>query len=267
MTITTSEKIFFRERVLHFIRNNGVYKAVAVSTMLLVALVALISVIIDFVVHKTVHPDPIYFSTLITLLTGPFVLHIFISLIMQLDRSEEKLRALSIMDDLTDVYNQRFFLEQAEKEFSKARRYGSVFSVLAVDVDHFKGINDTYGRLAGDTVLQAMANTCMNNLRTMDFFARFGGEEFMFLLPESDKIDVDAFACKVLTALENTAVVYEAQEIRFTVSIGVKVFDHVTRSLDSMLKDADEALYEAKRNGRNCIVVCDRENKGLEAVV
>lgn len=267
MTTNPASKFNARAGIRYFIRRHGVYKAVIVGTLLLIAFVAVGTAAVSWLLHRNVELNPIYFSILITLLIGPMVLHILVSLILHIDRSEEKLRALSIMDDLTDVYNRRFFLEQMEKELSKAQRYGTVFSVLAVDVDHFKQINDTYGHLAGDAVLQSMANTCMNNLRAMDFFARFGGEEFMFLLPESDKINVEAFAYKVLTALENSTVVYEGQEIRFTVSIGVKTFDTATHSIDGMLKEVDRALYQAKRNGRNCIVVSEMESKGLEAVV
>ena len=246
-----------RSYIRNYIRKYGEALTVATSTVILTVLVITLAGIIDLLIHKTVHPDPIYFSALITLVTGPIILHFFVGLISQLDRSEEKLRALSIMDDLTDVYNRRYFLEQAEKEIAKAIRYGNIFSILAVDIDHFKKINDTYGHFAGDAVIQATCNTCMNNLRTMDVFARFGGEEFMFLIPESDKIDVEAFAEKILKALELTEVSYHEHTIKFTVSIGVKTFDGSVTSLDALLKLADEALYEAKRRGRNCIVVHD----------
>jgi diguanylate cyclase (GGDEF)-like protein len=241
------------------IRRYGEFKTIAVLTLLLVGVVAGAVAITDLILYQSIHPDIFTLSTLMTLFIGPVILHVFVSLISKLDRSEEKLRALSVMDDLTDVYNRRFFIEQAEKELAKAKRYGTVFSILAVDIDHFKKINDTYGHFAGDTVLQAMANTCMNNLRAMDIFARFGGEEFMFLIPEANKTDVASFAERVLSALENTLVVYNREEIRFTVSIGVKTVDARINSLESLLKAADDALYEAKRRGRNCIVIYDDE--------
>lgn len=247
-----------------FIRKYGERVTLVVSTLLLAAMVAGAAALIDLAIHGEVRVEPVIFSTLITLFVAPFILYLFIGLIFQLDRSEEKLKALSIMDDLTDVYNRRYFLEQAEKEMAKAVRYGTVFSILAVDIDHFKKINDTYGHFAGDAVLRAMSNTCMNNLRTMDIFARFGGEEFMFLIPESDKIDVPAFAEKVLHALERTEVVYEKNTIRFTVSIGVKTFDASTLSMEGLLKDAEDALFEAKRRGGNCVVIYGSENRNSE---
>jgi diguanylate cyclase (GGDEF)-like protein len=248
-----------------FIRKYGEHQAVIASTLLLVALVACATGLIDLAIHGEIRVKSVYFSALISLVVAPFALYLFVGLISQLDRSEEKLKALSIMDDLTDVYNRRYFIEQAEKEMAKAVRYGTVFSIMAVDIDHFKRINDAYGHFAGDAVLRAMSNTCMNNLRSMDIFALFGGEEFMFLIPESDKIDVPAFAEKVLRALEQTEVEYDKHTIRFTVSIGVKTFDKTTLSLEGLLKAAEDALDEAKRRGRNCVVIYGNEyqNTGL----
>lgn len=246
-----------RQAIRGFIRRHGAPKTLAISTLVLVLLASLLAVVIDLLVHATIHVESVVFSALITCLAGPPILYSFIGLISQLDRSEEKLRALSVMDDLTDVYNRRFFLELAERELAKARRYNTLFSLLIADIDHFRRINDLNGHRAGDAVLQAAANTCMNNLRAMDIFGRAGGDQFMFLIPESDKIDVEAFANKVLGALENTTVAYEKREIRFTASIGVKTFDQETRTLDALLKAAGEALAEAKRQGRNCIVVYD----------
>lgn len=240
-----------------FIRRYGEVNAVLVFTSLLITLVVAIIVTLGWLsqgnVDSAVLPAPI----ILTALIGSAVFYHFVTLISQLDRSEEKLRALSIMDDLTDVYNRRFFIEQVEKELAKAMRYGTVFSILAVDIDHFKKINEKHGHFAGDAVLQAMANTCMNNLRAMDVFARFSGEQFMFLIPEADKTDIVTFARKILQAVENTPVVYDHEEIRFTVSIGVKICDAHTGSLESVLKAADDAVAEAKKRGRNCVVIYD----------
>ncbi|GIX22281.1 MAG: hypothetical protein KatS3mg121_1064 [Gammaproteobacteria bacterium] len=173
------------------------------------------------------------------------------------DRAAEKLRALSIVDDLTDVYNRRFFLEQAERELAKAQRYGTPFALVAVTVDGLKHINERHGQRAGDAVLQAVANTCLNELRAMDIVARMGGAEFMCLLPESDKIDLVAFASRLLDALEETVVAYGGEEIRFSASIGVKTAEGEGVSLDALLAAATDAVAEAKRRGGGCIVVCD----------
>ncbi|MBN1378522.1 MAG: GGDEF domain-containing protein [Gammaproteobacteria bacterium] len=243
--------------ICNFIRHHGKLRTVVAGTLLLVLLVAMLTIVAELVLFQALRSEPVYYAVLITFLSGPLILYLFVNLISQLEQSEGKLLALSIMDDLTDVYNRRYFLEQTEKELAKAQRYGTIFSILVVDVDHLKRVNETFGHSAGDAVLQSLANTCMNNLRTMDIFARLGGEEFAFLIPESDKTNVVAFAKKVLDAMEDTVVVFDHQEIHFTVSIGVKAFDDATQSLDAMLKDADDALEEAKRRGRNCIVVCD----------
>lgn len=243
-----------------FIRHHGEVRTIVVGSLVVALLVVMLASTADLILSRTLHPETIYLSALITSLVGPGILYLFVSLISQLDRSEEKLRALSIMDDLTDVYNRRYFIEQAEKERAKAKRYGTVFSIIDLDVDHIKHINETYGHGAGDLVLKSLANTCMNNLRTMDVFARLGSDEFTFLIPESDKTNVDIFAKKVLDAIEDSVVVFDDQEIRFTVSMGVKTFEETTGSLDAMLKDSNDALYEAKNMGRNCVVVCDAED-------
>ncbi len=243
--------------IRRFIRRYGEINTVLVFTALLITLVIAIVVGLGWWRHGTVDSSVLSAPIMLTALIGSVVFYHFISLISRLDRSEEKLRALSIMDDLTDVYNRRFFIEQVEKEVAKAVRYGTVFSVLAVDIDQFKRINEQHGHFAGDAVLQATANTCMNNLRAMDIFARFSGEQFMFLIPEADKTDVATFAGKILKALENTPVVYDHAEIRFTASIGVKICDSQTGSLESVLKAADDAVAEAKQRGRNCVVIYD----------
>jgi diguanylate cyclase (GGDEF)-like protein len=207
--------------------------------------------------YRSVDPSTMSVPIMLTALIGSVLFYNFITLISRLDRSEEKLRAMSIMDDLTDVYNRRFFIDQVEKELAKAERYGTVFSILAVDIDHFKKINETHGHFAGDAVLQAAAKTCMNNLRALDVFARFSGEQFMFLIPEADKADVAAFSGRILRALENTPVVYDHAEIHFTARMGVKICDANTGSVESVLKAADDAVAEAKSRGRNCVVIYD----------
>jgi diguanylate cyclase (GGDEF)-like protein len=213
--------------------------------------------VLDWWRHGAVDTSALSVPVMLAALLGAALFYHFISLISQLDRSEEKLRALSMMDDLTDVYNRRFFIEQVEKELAKSERYDTVFSIIAVDIDEFKKINESHGHFAGDAVLQATANTCMNNLRAMDIFARFSGEQFMFLIPEADKTDVVTFASKIRGALENTPVVYDRDEIRFTASIGVKICDAETGSLESVLNAADDAVAEAKKRGRNCVVIYD----------
>jgi diguanylate cyclase (GGDEF)-like protein len=252
-------KVYISGYIRSFIRHHGGIKTVAVGTVMLLLPVLILTVIIDLLLYGTVHSAPVYFAALITLLAGPVILYFFVDLIIQLDRSEEKLRALSIMDDMTDVYNRRYFLEQVDKELAKAQRYGTAFSIVVMDVDHLRQINDDYGYSAGDAVLQSLANTCMNNLRTMDIFARLGDGSFAFMIPEADKTDVIAFAKKVLQAVEETAVGFGQQELRITVSMGMQACDGSSRNLDALLKDALDALDEAKTRGRNCIVVCDSE--------
>ncbi len=241
----------------HMVRDYGNTITISLSSMLVILMVAVFSGLIDLLAHQKIHITTLLFSLVISLIVAPVTLYCFVSLIAELDRSEQSLRALSIKDDLTGVYNRRYFLERATAELAKAERYGNVFSIMAIDIDYFKKINDRYGHFGGDEVLKSMARICMTNLRTMDVFARFGGEEFMFLIPESDKTDVAAFAERILSAVQQSAVIYAGQEISFTVSIGAVTLQEPEESIESLLKAADDALYAAKRRGRNCIVIYD----------
>ncbi len=243
-----------------FIRRHGEIPVIITFTVVSVVAILLVAAAIDWLFYREVHSNSVYFVGFVAVVFMPFIFYAFVRLIRQLDHSEQKLRALSIMDDLTDVYNRRYFIEQAEKEFAKARRYKTVFSIMAINIDRFKEINDEYGHAGGDAVLQALANTCMNSLRASEIFARFGDGEFIFLIPESNRVDVGAFAERILSAVENTVAVGEKCEISFTVSIGIKVFDHNDNSLEALLSAADDALSEAKCRGR-CIVIYDDQQQ------
>lgn len=232
-------------------------KFVVVLLLILVIVVMLASVIISMVLYGKILPETMIIVVVVTLVTAPFGLYFFSTMILQLNNSEVKLRSLSISDDLTGVYNRRYFIEQADKELAKAKRYGNIFSIILLDIDNFKNINDNYGHFGGDAVIKALAQACNNHLRSTDVFARYGGEEFVFLIPESDKSDIHFFAERVRQRLESTAVTYHDRDIHFTVSLGVKTFDVSIDSLEVMLKKADAALYEAKRSGKNCVVIYD----------
>lgn len=235
----------------------GAKKFVVALLLVLIVVVILLSSIISMLMYGEVVTEAMFVVVVATLITAPFGLYIFSSLILKLNNSEARLRCLSISDDLTGVYNRRYFIEQAEKELSKAKRYGNIFSIVLLDIDNFKSINDAYGHFGGDAVIKALALSCNQHLRSTDIFARYGGEEFVFLVPESDKSDMHFFAERVRQRLEKIGVNYHGEDIYFTVSLGVKTFDVSIDSLELMLKKADAALYEAKRAGKNCVVVYD----------
>jgi diguanylate cyclase (GGDEF)-like protein len=157
---------------------------------------------------------------------------------------------LAIMDELTKCYVRRYFEQRVREEFSRAERQGSPMSLLMIDVDQFKEINDRYGHPAGDTVLKEMTTTFKRNLRTYDLLARIGGDEFAIILPEVAFQDAYRVAEKIRTA--TAQLVFPGMQGKTTISIGISCYPlHHVNNVESLLKKADVALYKAKQMGRN----------------
>ena len=143
-------------------------------------------------------------------------------------------------------------METAAQELARTERFGGTLSVLMLDVDHFKKVNDTYGHKVGDLLLQKLAETCRATLREIDVTARLGGEEFAVLLPNTDHTAAMDVAERLRHALADTKVPLEqGLPPRFTASIGVATLVDAATNIDTLLNEADHALYEAKRQGRN----------------
>lgn len=174
----------------------------------------------------------------------------------QLEIANQRLRELTIRDELTGLFNRRLLFEQLELEVQRSRRYGREFSLLFMDVDHFKAINDEFGHAIGDQVLREIA-ACLHSvgegLRRSDFVARYGGEEFCVLLPETAHAGALIKAERVREAVESRPI--RASEsgglIHVTVSIGVASFPIHGQSVDQIIGAADAAQYSAKRAGKN----------------
>jgi diguanylate cyclase (GGDEF)-like protein len=160
------------------------------------------------------------------------------------------LRAESITDPLTGVGNRRWLDIEMKQRISQLRRQDSPFSVLMLDIDHFKSINDTWGHDAGDSVLKAVANEIRHTLRDMDVLCRIGGEEFISILPGTDVKAAFAAAERIRSAIEKLGICFQDQTIRFTISIGVTAGTRTDEAL-AIIKRADDAVYAAKRDGRN----------------
>jgi diguanylate cyclase (GGDEF)-like protein len=157
---------------------------------------------------------------------------------------------LAIMDELTKCYVRRYFEQRVREEFSRAERQGSAMSLLMIDVDQFKEINDRYGHPAGDTVLKEITATFKRNLRTYDLLARIGGDEFAIILPEVGFQDAYRVAEKIRTA--TAQLVFAGMQSKTTISIGISCYPlHHVNNVESLLKKADVALYKAKQMGRN----------------
>ncbi|WP_306564587.1 GGDEF domain-containing protein [Aquabacterium sp.] len=158
-------------------------------------------------------------------------------------------------DSLTGVASRRAFSEAAEAEMQRALRYRSELSLLMMDLDHFKVVNDTHGHVTGDAVLVSFAQTVQQLVRKVDLVARLGGEEFVVLLPNITADQATALAERIREAVYNSHLLVDGQPLQFSVSIGVAQFDRRELSLTGWLARADAALYQAKAQGRNRVVL------------
>ncbi|MCA1972343.1 MAG: GGDEF domain-containing protein [Caenispirillum sp.] len=191
---------------------------------------------------------PILVMGFVVIILVGFGLIVLTSEIMQ-----EELTRQATRDPLTDLFNRRAFNDAAERELSRARRNGRMPAFLLLDLDHFKRLNDTHGHEAGDSLLRAFARTAATGLRPGDVLARFGGEEFVLMLPETDAADAGRVAERIRAGTETATVAGTTGAVSVTVSIGIAVAEMADGGLDSVLRRADAALYAAKAAGRNRI--------------
>lgn len=174
------------------------------------------------------------------------------SIAIENHQTHQELEHRAYYDHLTGLPNRRYFLDRAEKELAHSSRYDHELSVLMMDVDHFKQINDAYGHKFGDIVLQKLAESCLATLRDADSIGRFGGEEFAILLPETGYEQALEAAERLRLAVASTQVpIPNHAPLHFTVSLGVTTLVEPNSNIDLLLNQADQALYQAKKTGRN----------------
>lgn len=166
-------------------------------------------------------------------------------------RLEEQLMALSRIDVLTGAYNRGHFMEKSEDVIKLVKRYRLIASMIMMDLDYFKTINDRYGHYGGDIALKAFAEVCQSEIREADIFGRLGGEEFALMLPETPIEQAGILAERIRRATESLRIPIDGQEMRITVSIGFAEIGNDDHALENALRKADRALYQAKEEGRN----------------
>lgn len=162
----------------------------------------------------------------------------------------EKHRQKALQDPLTELPNREAYKERATAEVQRWQRYGRPLTIAIFDIDHFKKVNDTYGHQAGDRVIKVIGRSIAKRLREVDFFCRYGGEEFVALMPETDSATALAVLEKIREAIAKAEFNYKEQPMSITLSVGVTEFK-TNDSLESAFERADQALYSAKANGRN----------------
>jgi len=168
-------------------------------------------------------------------------------------RAQAKMAEMSVVDELTKLYNRRYFIEALEGEFERANRYGTDMALIMMDLDYFKRINDTYGHLAGDMVLSEIGKILREHVRRNDIACRYGGEEFAVILPNASRDNIYAAYERFREMVSKQPFEYETKKFHITVSIGI-AFSNDAELINDLLVHADQALYQAKERGRNKIV-------------
>ena len=174
---------------------------------------------------------------------------------MELKAAHEQMELLAHTDLLTGLYNRRYFMEYAQREFIRARRFNQSVSILFADLDRFKKINDTYGHAIGDDVLKRVGKVIQSHVRQVDLSARLGGEEFIILLIQGRGESLPNIAERLRHAIEKDTLEVNGQQIPYTISIGVTSLQPEDKSIQDVIDRADEALYRAKKNGRNQVQI------------
>lgn len=167
----------------------------------------------------------------------------------------DQLYQFSIKDGLTGLYNRKSFDDKLESEFSRCKRYGHSLSLVMIDIDYFKNINDTYGHLAGDAVLTNLSKLFGKFFRSVDFIARYGGEEFAVILPETPINGALLTTERIRLAVSQNEVYINQHTIKITISAGISEYSQSFASPTSLIEAADKKLYEAKTNGRNRVEI------------
>ncbi len=213
---------------------------------------------VDF--HQTVSEAPTYYRVSVNDITdrkGRMIGKIYNFFeYTQEKRLLDKLENLAIHDGLTGLYNRQYFDQLANTELSRLQRYGGTLALAMIDLDQFKTINDTYGHSAGDAVLVWVSKKLRETLRQSDLVARFGGEEFVILLPQTDLNAAEQLCKRLQKTLEENLVQYEVDQIPVKASFGVFAVNESTKlSLENLYRSADKALYQAKAEGGNTVRV------------
>ena len=167
----------------------------------------------------------------------------------------QEVQSLALTDPLTGLQNRRSLFELGRIEFARSYRTNRPFCCMLLDVDHFKKINDSYGHQIGDQVLCGIAKRCESSVRATDLVGRYGGEELLIFLPETDSDTATLVAERLRTSIEKTPIQASGQELQVTVSIGVSRKDENTLELETLIARADQAMYIAKHRGRNQVAI------------
>jgi diguanylate cyclase (GGDEF)-like protein/PAS domain S-box-containing protein len=178
-----------------------------------------------------------------------------VKLVKRLNEAQTHLRLMAVTDELTGLKNRRYIVERLEEEFQRSKRNGRPLGLIMLDIDHFKQVNDSHGHLFGDVVLRVIASRIKSTLRKHDLVGRVGGEEFLIVCPDSSLDDTVVVAERIRNRIDKEEIGDGVHQVRIALSAGVTMSDVKDESSDKVFSRADTALYKAKEEGRNRVVV------------
>ncbi|KAA3643088.1 MAG: GGDEF domain-containing protein [Chloroflexi bacterium] len=232
---------------LRLINHLGVFGATALTSVFAV----LFSVSITaFVLHLNEAPDysmGLTLSVVIPTLLAPVFAYTTYQLVDRLNKQDRLLRTYAQEDALTGLFNRRYFTELAEKEIVRAKRYSLPVSMIMLDIDGFKNINDQHGHLVGDDVLRSIGKKLRETFRASDIVGRFGGDEFIILLPHTDEQQALESAQRIQDSLGEYAANGNSVDIHYETSLGVSTLQDAKQNFDELVRIADHNMYTAKR--------------------
>jgi diguanylate cyclase (GGDEF)-like protein len=209
---------------------------------------------VDYMVERRIRRLPIVKKGILAgIITYGDILRVIQKELSEFYTKTEELKSQIDKDGLTHVYSQKYFKAALDKEVERVKRYGGFLSLLMIDIDHFKKINDTYGHDAGDSVLQKTAFLIRKNTRKINLVARYGGDEFAVIAPISDIEGVRRLGERLRFFVERTKFHYSDKIIKVTLSIGAASWDNTIQDGRQLIIKADKALYKSKHSGRNAV--------------
>jgi diguanylate cyclase (GGDEF)-like protein len=232
-------------------------RLVLIITAIAVILAITTDMIIAHLLNHDIEPlEDLLRAAIIPLLIAPFISWYLVGLLFELDRLEKKMTLLATYDDLTGLLTRRSFFVSCDALHKYSIRNNKNYSVLSVDLDYFKKINDEFGHAGGDEVLKTFGKISNSLSRSNDIVARVGGEEFVFFLPNTNLKQAKEFSQRLYQKIQHTDVIVDKRCIKYTISTGIAINECIEDvELEEILKHSDKALYKAKNNGRNQIVM------------
>lgn len=239
----------------NLLKRFGILNLTILYTLFSITLSVLVSYLISAAIGAEFTRKGIIIAVIVPSIVTPIFAYSQFRLVLNLKNAEDRLRQQTITDELTQVYNRRFFFQLIEKTQQQTDNFGASTSILILDLDNFKLLNDQFGHLTGDKALQTVARTCEKVIRVTDKIARFGGDEFVIFFPNASQHQVGQIAKRLHNALNEVHIPGTPPDFHLAVSIGTATFPTKSITLEALIGRADQALYQAKHQGGNLVVV------------